>query len=136
MFTTRRLISARSTLAVLLGLYLYCSACAPAQATPILPPDFTDSFVAGGIDRPIDLAFTPDGRMLIAGEAGTLHVYKNGSLLPAPALDISPQVCSDGERGVMSVAVDPLFSSNHYIYLNYTFKKHGVCDVHRTLRLQ
>jgi glucose/arabinose dehydrogenase len=128
MFTSHRLIPVRLTLAALLGAVFVLLACAPANAAPTLPTDFTDSLVAGGIDRPTDLAFTPDRRLLIAAEGGTLRVYKDGALLGSPALDISPRVCSDGERGVMSVAVDPSFSANHYVYLYYTFKKYGVCD--------
>ena len=28
---------------------------------------------------------------------------------------------------MMSIAVDPQFETNHYIYLYYTFKKYGIC---------
>jgi glucose/arabinose dehydrogenase len=108
-------------------LALLCSATV-AEAAPNLPPYFADEPVASGIDRPTGLAFTPDGRLLIAGEAGTVHVYQNGALVTPPALDISARVCSDFERGAMAVAVDPAFATNHFIYLYYTFKKHGVCD--------
>ena len=42
-----------------------------------------------------------------------------------PALDIRTQVCSDSGRGMMSVAVDPQFESNHFIYVYYTWVKDG-----------
>jgi glucose/arabinose dehydrogenase len=78
-----------------------------------------------GIDRPTSIAFVPGGRMLIGAEAGVVRVYQAGGLVSPAALDISAKVCSDQERGLMSVAVDPAFASNHFIYLYYTFKKLG-----------
>ena len=89
-----------------------------------LPPEFTDAFVANA-SQPTSLAFVPGGRMLIAEEAGVVKVYKGGALNSTPALDISARTCSDGERGLMSVAVDPQFESNHFIYLYYTRVKNG-----------
>jgi glucose/arabinose dehydrogenase len=57
-----------------------------------------------------------------------LRVYEHGALLTTPALDISGKVCTNGGRGLLGVAVDPNFATNNYIYLYYTYKKHGVCD--------
>jgi glucose/arabinose dehydrogenase len=99
---------------------------APA-ASATVPGGFSDTLVTTA-DRPTSLAFTPDGRLLIGGEAGTVQVYGDGGLVPSPALDIQSHVCSDSERGLMAVMPDPAFSSNHYIYVYYTFKKHGVCE--------
>src|SRR5918997_195948 len=97
----------------------------PASAA-VTPPDFTDTRVMS-VDSPTALAFTPDGRLLVTSEPGRLHVYKDGALLTNPALDISGKVCTNGARGLLGVAVDPNFATNHYIYLFYTLKKHGVC---------
>ena len=98
----------------------------PAEAAPTLPPGFQDELVTP-IDRPTAVAFVPGGRILIARFPGVVRLFKNGSLDPVatPALTISAKTCSDGERGLMSVAVDPQFESNHYIYLYYTFKNNG-----------
>ena len=89
-----------------------------------LPADFQDSFVANAA-QPTSLAFVPGGRLLIAEEAGVVRVYKNGALNATPALDIQARVCSDGERGLMAVAVDPQFETNHFIYVYYTWVKNG-----------
>jgi glucose/arabinose dehydrogenase len=98
----------------------------PAEAAPTLPPGFQDELVTP-IDRPTGVAFVPGGRILIARVPGVVRMFKNGSLDPVatPALNISAKTCSDGERGLMSVAVDPQFESNHYVYLYYTFKNNG-----------
>jgi glucose/arabinose dehydrogenase len=84
-----------------------------------LPAGFTDTLVAS-VPSPTALAFTPDGRLLVTSQSGTLRVIDGGSLLPAPALDLTSTICADGERGLLGVAVDPAFGSNHLIYLYHT----------------
>ncbi len=92
----------------------------------VLPPDFNDTLVTS-VSSPTELAWTPDGRMLIASKNGQLRVYANATLLPTPALNLSSISCTDNERGLEGVAVHPSFSSNRYIYLYYTFQKFGTC---------
>ena len=101
-------------------------------ATATLRPDFEDRLVTS-VFSPIDLAFAPDGRMLIATQPGLLRVYKDGELLQAPALDLSGKICSNSERGLLGVALDPSFSTHRYVYLYYTFNKFGECPVYDTL---
>ena len=107
-------------LAVLASVLLH-----PDAASAAVPPDFEDSLVTK-VGGPTALAFAPDGDMLITSHFGKLHVFENGVLLTA--LDISAKICSDKERGLLGVAVDPSFATNRYVYLYYTFKKHGVCE--------
>lgn len=65
--------------------------------------------------------------MLVASKLGRLVVMKNGGILKNPALNISGYICSDRERGLLGVAVDPAFRSNGYIYLYYTLKRGDDC---------
>src|ERR671911_657369 len=117
-------------LAVVVGLLTGCISLLFLHENPVsaadTPPDFTDTRVTS-VDSPTALAFTPDGRLLVTTEQGRLRVYEDGALLVSPALDISGNICTNGARGLLGVAVDPNFATNHYIYLFYTFKKHGVC---------
>jgi glucose/arabinose dehydrogenase/PKD repeat protein len=121
----------RILLAVVAGLLMGCFSLLlflheNSASAAVTPPDFTDTRVMS-VDSPTALAFTPDGRLLVTSEPGRLRVYKNGALLANPALDISSKVCTNGARGLLGIAVDPNFATNNYIYLFYTFKKHGVC---------
>ncbi len=100
----------------------------PAYGAVTLPPEFEDQLVAS-VGSPTALAFTPDGRLLITRQYGTLRVYRNGALVPDPALDLTSRICANGERGVLGVAVDPAFALNHYIYLYYTHKKSDSCPM-------
>ena len=112
-----------------LALVLVLALLAPgaSRAAPTLPPDFRDQLLAS-VPSPTAQAFTPDGRLLVTSQAGTLRVYQAGALVATPALDLTSRVCSDSERGLLGVAVDRRFTTNHFIYLYYTFAKFGVCD--------
>lgn len=93
-----------------------------------LPAGFTDELVVG-LGGPTAFAFTPDGRMLVTTQGGTLRVVNGaGALLPTAALNLSARICANSERGLLGVAVDPAFSANRFIYLYYTWKKFGVCE--------
>ena len=91
-----------------------------------LPPGFSDTAVAD-VASPTALAFTPDGRLLIAEKPGRLWVYQNGVLSPTPALDLTGRICTDRERGLLGVAVDPGFAVTPYVYLYYTAGNAGSC---------
>jgi PKD repeat protein len=97
-----------------------------ADAVPTPPPQFDDSVVAT-LPGPTAIAFTPDGRLLITRINGLIYIYQNGTLQP-PSLDISGVTCSNYERGMLGIAVDPDFAANHYIYVYYTYKKNGTCE--------
>ncbi len=105
-------------------------ATAPAAAAT-LPAGFEDQLVAK-VSGPTAIAFTPDGRILVTSHFGTLHVIQGGSLVSTPAINLSAKVCADKERGLLGVAVDPAFASNHAIYLYYTYKKFGSCPYDTT----
>ena len=88
-------------------------------STAALPPDFTDELVAS-IGGPTAIAFTPDGRMLVTTQSGRLRVIQGGALLTTPALDLGSRVCTNSERGLLGVAVDPAFALNRSVFLYYT----------------
>src|SRR5258706_5564123 len=107
-----------------LGLIL-AVALALAGTTAAAPPaGFSDTPVAP-VASPTALAFTPDGRLLITSQTGQLRVFENSTL--TTALDLGPGglnvLCANSERGLLGVAADPQFTTNHFIYLYYTFKK-------------
>jgi glucose/arabinose dehydrogenase len=104
----------------------------PAPTERTLPADFDDRLVVA-IERPTDVAFTPDGRMLVTVQSGQLYIVQDmGAGHPSSvtlALDLAEVICSNWERGLNGVAVDPAFVENQYVYLYYTFNKHGVCPL-------
>jgi glucose/arabinose dehydrogenase/PKD repeat protein len=118
----------RGTAILVLGI---CAVAASSAAAITLPSGFTDEQVTP-IGSPTALAFTPDGRLLITTQPGQLRVYQNGALVGTPALNLaSPTnvICSNSERGLLGVAVDPSFATlnNNFIYVYYTFNRAGTC---------
>src|SRR2546426_11937374 len=75
--------------------------------------------LARGLSHPWAIAFLPDGGMLITERAGRLRVFRNGALDPKPITGV-PQVRTDGNGGLMDVALHPTFTENRLIYLTYT----------------
>jgi glucose/arabinose dehydrogenase len=109
------------------------SLCALAEAQTI-PTRFAITTIAN-VSNPTAMAFTPDGRLLIATQGGALRVVKNGTLLPTPSLTLNsaatgaePKVCTPSERGLLGVAVDPDFVTNKYVYLFYTARNGSTCQ--------
>ena len=64
------------------------------------------------------MAFAPDGRLFVCQQGGQLRVIKNGSLLSTPFVSLT--VDFSGERGLLGIAFDPNFATNHYLYVYYT----------------
>jgi glucose/arabinose dehydrogenase len=87
-------------------------------AAATLPPGFSEIVVAGGLAQPTAMAIAPDGRIFVAEQPGNLRVIENGILLPTPFVSLS--VDSNGERGLLGVAVDPSFAGNQFVYVYYT----------------
>jgi glucose/arabinose dehydrogenase len=83
-----------------------------------LPAGFSETMIAGGLSRPTAMDFTPDGRLFVCLQGGSLRVIKNGGLLATPFL--TRAVDSSGERGLLGVAFDPNFATNQFVYIYYT----------------
>ena len=105
---------------------VFVAALLASHATAItLPPGFsaTQLFPSATLGKPTALAFAPDGSILITLQGGDLRVAQAGAVLGAPALSLGARLCSNSERGLLGVAVDPRFAVNRFVYLYYTFRK-------------
>lgn len=79
------------------------------------------NIVATGLSLPL-FATAPEGdsRLFIVEKGGLIKTLQNGTILPTPFLDLSGAVDTEGERGLIGMAFDPNFASNHRFYVNYT----------------
>ena len=67
----------------------------------------TDLLIAG-FHTLSDLKVADDGRFFVAEKAGQIRIGKSdGTILPDPFLDLSDMVGSDGELGLLSIALHP-----------------------------
>src|SRR5437899_1815154 len=101
-----------------LAVLLLITACRTPGLAATLPTNFSEAVVASGLSNPTAMAFAPDGRLFVCLQGGQVRVIENGVLLAAPFVSLT--VDSAGERGLLGLAFDPNFGSNHYVYTYYT----------------
>lgn len=83
-----------------------------------LPAGFQEELVAYGLNLPTAAEYAPDGRLFLLEKGGRIRIIKNGKLLAEPFLNV--EVNSLSERGLLGIAFDPDFATNHYIYIYRT----------------
>ena len=78
--------------------------------------------VATGLSQPLFAAAPPGdtSRLFIVEKTGQIKVLDlaTGEVLATPFLDVSSQILTDGERGLLGLAFDPDFASNGFFYVN------------------
>jgi glucose/arabinose dehydrogenase len=109
---------------VLALLVLAAMTLAPPAHAGVPIAGFQETVFQGGLSSPTAIAFLPDGRMLITQKAGALKLSDGSSVTTLVTIPTcgSP---SDSEMGLLGVAVDPSFTSNHLIYLYRTDNSNG-----------
>lgn len=121
-----------SVAAMVLGGLIAVGAQQPPMGLPVPPlgagpfiidtaeiPKVRVSVMTRGLSHPWAIAFLPDGNMLVTERPGRLRLIRQGVLDPTPIGGV-PQVRTDGNGGLMDVALHPRFSENKLVYLTYT----------------
>src|SRR5213595_2441073 len=100
------------------------------------PPAVTLRPVASGLTLPVEIAHAGDGsgRLFVAEQGGAIKIIKDGAVLATPFLDITAQVLSGGERGLLGLAFHPQFRANGKFYVYYTRQTDGTIVVSEYLR--
>jgi glucose/arabinose dehydrogenase len=68
---------------------------------------------------PWSFAFLPSGKILITEKLGTMRVLDKSGALSEPVKNVPP-VSAMGQVGLLDVALDPGFASNHRLFLTYS----------------
>jgi glucose/arabinose dehydrogenase len=70
------------------------------------------------LDQPLGMA-APDGddRIYIAEQGGRIRALRSGRVEPTPVLDVSGEIISGGEQGLLGLAISP---DREYLYVNLT----------------
>jgi hypothetical protein len=78
--------------------------------------------IVGGFASPTQVTNAHDGtnRLFVVEQRGTIRVVQGGAIQPGYFLDIRSNVEDGGERGLLGLAFDPNFTSNHRFYVYYT----------------
>ncbi len=74
-----------------------------------------------GLNFPVSLKFAPDGRIFFnEKDTGNIRVIlANGTIVPTSFATIS-SLYTQGETGLLGIALDPNFATNHYVYVYFT----------------
>ena len=100
-----------------------------------LPPGLKlglDPFVTTGLSVPVFLTQPlNDGRIFVVEQPGRIRIVRDGTLQTTPFLDISGRVLYGGERGLLSVAFDPQYATNRFLYVYFTTQPNGDIRVER-----
>jgi len=78
--------------------------------------------VAGGLASPVDVADPGDGsgRRFVAEQAGRIRIVDRTGVADRPFLDISAEVRSGGEQGLLGLAFHPDFPADPRFFVDYT----------------
>ncbi len=137
--------------AALLGL----AACKPASTPVVVPPKVATSSVeptssadpelvplsqlsidfepvADGFEQPLFVTGAGDGsgRLFVVEKAGRIWIMRDGKRSKTPFLDISRNVSTNSERGLLGLAFSQSFAEDKLFYINYT-DKDGTTTVSR-----
>jgi glucose/arabinose dehydrogenase len=76
----------------------------------------------GSFDQPLYVTAPPKDRrrIFVVGQGGRIDVVRGGRKLAAPFLDISDQVTSGGEQGLLGLAFAPDYASSGLFYVYFT----------------
>ena len=125
-------ISTKISVVALVSLALALSVTPPAVAEVAVPAGFSNTLVTDQLTKPVDLAFSPDGRLFVAEQDGRVRIVQpNGTLLTF--LDIRNKVDATGERGLSAISFDPEFATTGYVFLDYTRKATSSVPVHNRI---
>src|SRR6266480_2785714 len=100
------------------------------------PPAVTLRPVASGLTMPVEIAHAGDGsgRLFVVEQARAVKIIKDGAVLATAFLDITAQVLSGGERGLLGLAFHPQFRTNGKFYVYYTRQTDGTIVLSEYLR--
>ena len=74
--------------------------------------------IVSGLADPVDLAFMPDGGMIVAERAGLVRIVRDGRLVSTPAWSVFERRSEREE--LLAIAVDADFARSHFVYAIYT----------------
>ncbi len=108
-------------LGILVGSLISASLLAvPATVRASSDPVIALKPVVGGLDHPVLVTNAGDARLFVVEQAGRIRIVSGGSLLGTPFLNLSSQISTGGERGLLGLAFHPDFATNGRFFVYYT----------------
>ena len=76
--------------------------------------------IATGFSAPLNIQNAGDDRLFIVEQGGIIKIIANNTTLSTPFIDISSQVSSSGERGLLGLAFHPDYTTNGRFFVYYS----------------
>lgn len=86
--------------------------------------------IAEGLEVPWDPTFAPE-KIFVTERPGRIRIIEDGRLQEDPWLTLD--VYSEGEAGLLGIALHPNYSSNGFVYVYHTYEEGGIFN--QVLRL-
>ena len=77
--------------------------------------------IAENLYVPWAMDISNDGKLYFTERSGAIRVIEDGKLNSQPLITFSAPFVSQGEGGLMGIALDPNYSENHYIYVMHSY---------------
>lgn len=108
---------------VLLRVYHAAKTKAYLQRIDELP--YTIEIVAENLNIPWAMDISEQNALYFTERPGTIRTIKNGQLIQEPLITFPSPFVSEGEGGLLGIALDPDFAINRYIYALHTYKENN-----------
>ena len=95
--------------------------------------------VAAGLRAPWAVDLAPDGRLFVTERAGRVRIVKlgpDGGLQPDPWATLPASTSTDGEKGLLGIAIDPAFAQNGFVYLYYSYEAPAGATRNKVVRMR
>ena len=83
---------------------------------------------------PWAIEISDEGNLYFTERSGAIRIIEDGKLQPQPLITFSAPFVSQGEGGLMGIALDPNYSQNHYMYVMHSYAE-GNRIYNRVVRL-
>lgn len=105
--------------------FLLLSITTVGQITFLKENFYNQSVIDKGLIHPVGIAFDDNGTGYIWQKRGVVSIMDTTeTLVSQPLIDISEEVVSSGDHGLVGFALDPNFLNNGYFYLFYVVDRH------------
>ncbi|WP_018759162.1 PQQ-dependent sugar dehydrogenase [Paenibacillus terrigena] len=109
------------------------------KTSPTSSDPYTPEVVANNLETPWAIDFASDGRIFFTERnSGRVRVIENGKLKSTPVITLgSPfYYMPKSEGGLLGLALDPNFATNHYMYIYHSYKTSDNKVANQVVRLK
>ncbi|WP_419727000.1 PQQ-dependent sugar dehydrogenase [Terrisporobacter petrolearius] len=81
--------------------------------------------IAENLNIPWAMDISNSGNIYFTERTGSIRVIEKGTLNPEPLITFTDPFISQGEGGLMGIALDPNFLQNHYFYVMHSYTENS-----------